>query len=93
MGSVGMTAEEEEEEEVGGRITSSYTTTFLDPGPERQRETHEMYVHFATKCALCSNVTICKRGIIILATFLHTLCMHVMYKCIKNEHRGVYYLL
>ena len=55
MGSVGMTAEEEEEE-VGGRITSSYTTTFLDPGPERQRETHVnniimkgKYVHFAAK--------------------------------------------
>ena len=40
IGCIGMTAEEEEEEEVGGRITSSYTTTFLASGPERQRETH-----------------------------------------------------
>ena len=37
------------------------------------------------KCyrALCSDVTICKRGTMVLATLIHflpTLCMHIMYE-------------
>ena len=34
----------------GGGITSSYTTTFLDSGLERQRETHVIMYTLLQKC-------------------------------------------